>query len=195
MALIMWLGLAGPVVESDGTATVVCPDRLLLVTMQVAMGSMVAGAAFTLMFGFAGMLYLPDSFQGDGRLLYAAGFVLVVGGIGLWKRFANGNGAVQLRLAPDGFDFFDGTKTGSGTWEQAVGVRDRVPGTRPRDNFLDCVADGRRPAAGHAGAQFAGGDARPLRNLVRYYRDRPESRGELTDGRAVDRLCDAMDQR
>lgn len=91
-----------------------------------------------------------------------------------------------IRLSADGYQFLDGLKTGSGRWTEVAAVTDQQDGAR----FTPLVfksTDG-QVASIESSAMYAGPDGRPLYELVRYYWQHPESRGELTNGQALERF-------
>lgn len=98
------------------------------------------------------------------------------------------NGMGWIRLDSDGYRFLDGLNKGGGRWNDLEAVTDQLDGARGR--FTPLVfrsADG-SIASIESSAMYAGPDGRPLYELVRYYWQHPESRGELTNGQALERF-------
>ena len=115
--------------------------------------------------------------------------VLVVTGVPLlWRNLRRGC-TKYLRLTPDGFELAQGWRSESGDWDQVKDVTDAAPGqqTSTSGPVVFVMSDGSAPTIA-AGSMTPNGKA--LRELVRFYWRQPESRSELTDGRALERLVD-----
>ena len=106
----------------------------------------------------------------------------------LWRNFRRGS-TKYLRLTPSGFELEEGWRSQSGDWDQVKDVTDAAPGqqTSTSGPVVFVMSDGSAPTIA-AGSMTPNGKA--LRELVRFYWQHPESRGELTDGRALERLVD-----
>jgi hypothetical protein len=106
----------------------------------------------------------------------------------LWRNVRRG-GTKYLRLTPDGFEIVQGWRPDRGDWAEVRDVTDEVPGQQaPTPGAVVFVmSDDSAPTL--AAASFTP-DGSALRDLVRFYSEHPESRGELSDGRALKRLAD-----
>lgn len=98
------------------------------------------------------------------------------------------NGMGWIRLNADGYQFLDGLKTGSGRWGDLEAVTDQLDGVEGRFTPLAFRSTDGKVTSIESSAMYAGPDGRPLYELVRYYWQHPESRGELTDGQALERF-------
>jgi hypothetical protein len=114
--------------------------------------------------------------------------IVLMGAPMLWRNLRRGS-TKYLRLMPDGFELSQGLRLHSGDWEQVQDVADEAPGRQaPTPGAIVFVM-----TDDSAHTLAAGGitpDGAALRQLVRFYWEHPESRGELTDGRALKRLAD-----
>jgi hypothetical protein len=119
-----------------------------------------------------------------------SGVVILIGVPVVWRNFRRGS-TKYLRLTPKGFELAYGWRSASGDWAQVEDVADEAPGQQQAATpgaVVFVMSDGSAPSIA-AGSFTPEGES--LRDLVRYYWEHPESRGELTDGRAVKRLADA----
>jgi hypothetical protein len=96
--------------------------------------------------------------------------------------------STTIRLTPSGFELSEGFRSNSGDWEQVRDVTDEAPGNKaPTPSAVVFIMSDESAATIAAGAFTRDGTA--LRELVRFYWQHPESRGELTDGLALKRLA------
>ena len=119
---------------------------------------------------------------------FTAGVLVLTTAPLLWRNLRRGC-TKYLRLTPGGFELEEGWRSESGDWDQVKDVTDAAPGqqTSTSGPVVFVMSDGSAPTIA-AGAMTPNGKA--LRELVRFYWQHPESRGELTDGRALERLVD-----
>jgi hypothetical protein len=106
----------------------------------------------------------------------------------LWRNVSRGGTTKYLRLTPQGFELSEGLRSESGEWARVADISDQVPTQQaPSANgTVVFVMSDERTHTIAASAMTPGGAA--VRELVRFYWKNPESRGELTDGRALKRL-------
>jgi hypothetical protein len=122
-------------------------------------------------------------------LPFVSGVIVVTAVPILWRNLRRGSSR-YLRLTPDGFEIAQGWRPQSGDWEQVQDVTDEAPGQQaPAPGAVVFVMSHDSAHTLAAGAMTPDGEA--LRDLVRFYWEHPESRGELTDGRAFKRLANA----
>lgn len=195
------LGLAGasakygsnavrPRAEVDGLGTTVRPDRLLDVSLGIAVLGMGVNVAFAWVWATTSsadwQLAVPTWLVAGARITgVLVGVVICLSLTGFVRRGAS----THLRLAPAGVDVGRGVRTRSAGWDQ---IRDVVYDP-PR---------GRWAIRGSLAVAVSGGDAlrirtemftshgAALRDLVDYYWRHPDARDELVDGRAAERLRD-----
>lgn len=98
------------------------------------------------------------------------------------------NGMSWIRLNADGYQFLDGLKRGSGLWSDLAAVTDQLDGVEGRFTPLAFRSTDGKVTSIQSSAMYAGPDGRPLYELVRHYWQHPESRGELTNGQALERF-------
>ena len=107
----------------------------------------------------------------------------------LWRNVSRGGTTKYLRLTPQGFELSEGLRSASGDWAQVMDISDQVPRQQaPSPGAVVFVMSDESTPRIAAGAMTPDGSA--LRDLVRFYWEQPDSRGELTDGRALKRLAD-----
>jgi hypothetical protein len=105
----------------------------------------------------------------------------------LWRNVSRGGTTKYLRLTPNGFELSEGLRSNSGDWEQVRDVSDEAPSPKaPTPSAVVFVMSDDTAPTITAGAMTPDGTA--LRELVRFYWEHPEFRGELTDGGALKRL-------
>jgi hypothetical protein len=136
----------------------------------------------------AGRLAIPVPPFMRYSLPFVCAAIAVTGVPMVWRNFRRG-GIKFLRLTPNGFELSEGWRSAAGDWAEVEDVADEAPGQQAptRGAVVFVMADDSAPTIA-AGAITPDGTA--LRELVRFYWEHPESRGELTDGRALKRLAD-----
>lgn len=139
-------------------------------------------------FGPLGKLDIPVPHAMRFSLPFMAAVTAAIGAPMSWRTLRRGC-TKYLRLTPDGFDMVQGWRPRSGAWAQVENVTDVAPGqTGPVPaTIVVLMSDG-------STVSFAAGSCTPdghvLRQLVEFYWRHSEHRGELTDGRALERLKD-----
>lgn len=117
-----------------------------------------------------------------------AGVVVLTGVPAMWLTVRRGS-TKYLRLTPAGYDMAESYKPERGGWDEIADITGVVPESyRQVPNPLVLVKRDGTAAVFGAGSTTPGGSE--LRELVRFYWQHPESRGELTNGRALERLSD-----
>lgn len=100
---------------------------------------------------------------------------------------AKRGGIGSLRLTADGFRFVEAFSTIAGTWSQVTDVTSQAPADRPANSPLVMVmTDGQIKMLKESALYTRDGHA--ILQFVTFYWSNPDSRVELTDGRALERL-------
>ena len=176
-----------PIGEFDGEGTTFKPDRGIDIPVLVSLSGLVVASGMITVLAPPGKLDIPIPPFMRYSLPFMCGVLLLTGVPLLWRNLRRGC-TKYLRLTPDGFELAQGWHSQSGDWEQVKDVTDEAPGQQASTsgNVVFVMSDDSAPTIA-AGAITPEGAA--LRELVRFYWQHPESRGELTDGRAVKRLA------
>lgn len=189
--------MATPECSYDANGTTLRPDRRL---EQLGRQVCVLGIPTCAAMGLLGIydmvhqgispLHLSD---GDNPIevigrLYKLAFGLGTFVFVIYWHSMRRNGMAWLRLNADGYQFLDGLHTGNGRWSDLAAVTNQLDGVRGRFTPLVFKSTDGSVASIESSAMYSGPDGRPLYELVRYYWQHPESRGELTDGQALERF-------
>jgi hypothetical protein len=177
-----------PRVKFDGGGTTFRPDSGIDIPIQIAVFGIVLACALFVTFAPLGKVDIPMPHSMRYSIPFTSGLLLVMGVPLVWRNFLRG-GTKYLRLTPSGYELAQGWGSASGDWEQVQDVTDDVPGQQaPTPGAVVFVMSDDSAHTLAAGGITPDGTA--LRELVRFYWKHPESRGELTDGRAPKRLAD-----
>lgn len=177
-----------PRAEVDDEGTTFRPDRGIDTPVQVSLSGLVAASAMITVLVPTGRLDIPIPPFMRYSLPLVCAVVVLTGVPTLWRNFRRG-GTSHLRLTPDGFELAQGWRSLSGDWEQVRDVTDEVPGQQaPTPGAVVFVLSD--DSAPMIAARSMTPDGEAMRELAQFYWEHPESRGELTDGRAVKRLAD-----
>jgi len=190
LSLIM-LGEVVPRATFDAGGTTVRPDRRIDGLDQFAVVSMVIAAALFAAFHRLGRIDVPLPSAHHQYVVVSASVAALAGISQVVAMFARGGLSFQ-KLTPLGFELGQGLSSVRGEWDDVVLISDRRPGKEPPfRSTLFVKFRNARTRSQAIDSYTPGGDA--LRRLVRYYWINPEARGELTDGRAVERLNGLLD--
>jgi hypothetical protein len=175
--------------EVDDAGTTIRPDRGIDFPVQVSLFGLVVASALIAVLAPVGKLGIPVPPFMRLSLPFVSTVIVVTGAPMLWRNLRRGS-TKYLRLTPDGFEIAQGWRPQCGDWAQVEDVTDEAPGqTAPTPSTIVVVmADGSAPTMAAASCTP---DGTALRQLVRFYWQHPEYRGELTDGLALKRLADA----
>jgi hypothetical protein len=176
--------------EFDSAGTTIRPDRGIDVPVQVAMlGLAVASVLMTVLVPL-GRLDIPMPPSARYSVPFTCAVLAVTAPPMSWRMLRRGS-TKYLRLTPDGFEIAQGWQPRGGNWAQVVDVTDTAPGQTAATPgaIVVIMSDGSAPTMA-AGACTP--DGRALRELVRFYWQHPEHRGELTDGDALNRMADEL---
>ncbi len=181
-------GKVTPRGEFDGAGITVRPDRGIDIPIQISLLGLVVASALIAIFLPPGKLDIPVPPAMRFSLPFVSAVIAVTGAPMLWRNLRRGS-TKYLRLTPDGFEIVQGWRPQSGDWAQVVDVTDAAPDqSAPTPSAIVVVmSDGSAPSLAAASSTP---DGRALRELVRFYWQHPERRGELTDGQALQRLTD-----
>lgn len=143
--------------------------------------------------GISFVCYVPS-----GRLAIGIGgarqiyYPIIVAGLVCWFSYlllrGRSNGWGYLKLSPEGFEVSNSvTTTASGAWDDVVDVIDQAP----KGKTVSCPAvmvmtDGEAQTINSLPTYQVNGAA--LYWAIRHYWLHPENRGELANGRAIERL-------
>jgi hypothetical protein len=181
-------GNIAPRVKFDDGGTTFRPDAGIDIPVQTAVFGIVFACALLVIFAPLGMVDIPMPHSMRYSIPFTSGLLLVMGVPLVWRNFLRGS-TKYLRLTPNGFELSEGWRSAAGDWAEVEDITDEAPGQQAstRGAVVFVMADDSAPTIA-AGAITPDGTA--LRELVRFYWEHPESRGELTDGRALKRLAD-----
>lgn len=181
-------GKQTPRVNVDDDGTTFRPDPGIDIPVQVSLiGGVVAGGLVAVLVPL-GKLDIPIPSGLRYAIPFMAALIVVIGAPMLWRNISRGGTTKYLRLSTQGFELSEGLRSASGDWAQVEEISDQVP-TQQARSAGDAVVFVMSDKSAHtiaAGAMTPDGSA--VRELVRFYWKNPESRGELTDGRALERL-------
>lgn len=167
----------------DGAGTTIRPDRGIDLPVQVSLLGLIVASAIIAVLAPLGKLDIPVPPFMRLPLPFVSAVIVVTGGPMLWRNLRRGS-TRYLRLTPDGFEVVQGWRSASGDWEQVEDVTDEVPGQQaPTPGAVVFVMSDE--SAPTSAAQSMTPDGSAIRELVRFYWTHPESRDELTDGRAL----------
>ena len=183
-------GNVAPRVDVDDGGTTFWPDRLVEMPTYIGLLGAVSACAVYTIFAPADMVTISVPHNMRHSMPFASGALMVMGVPMLWRYFRRGS-TKYLRLTPSGFELEESYRIESGDWNQVEDVtaeaRDQKWSTSGPIVFV--MSDGSSPTIA-AGSMTTNGAA--LRELVRFYWEHPESRDELTDGAAVERLARSL---
>lgn len=149
------------------------------------LGGLVGSACYLVLSWWGDSGRLPLAAAGNGgvaRFLMAALLVLSAGGlIALLRTREPG----RLRIDVDGNTHFDILRTRTASWSEVESVTDEA-GRRVRNPVVFTVRNGKPIVVSNADRYGSGGAAAYW--LARHYWRHPADRGELVDGRALERL-------
>jgi hypothetical protein len=181
-------GKVTPRVEFDDAGTTIRPDRGIDIPVLVSLFGLVVASALIAVLTPLGKLDIPVPAAMRFSLPFVSAVIVLTGAPLLWRNLRRGS-TKYMRLMPGGFELAQGWLSHSGDWAEVEDVTDEAPGqTAPTPNAIVMVmADGSAPTMAAASCTP---DGVALRQLVRFYWQHPDNRGELTDGRALKRLAD-----
>ena len=174
-------------VHIDDSGTTFRPDRRVDVCLMAATVGLFVAMVLYAIFAPLDMAYLPVP-RGDHKYLMATAIVGVVVGLPSIRQILLKRGMSYLRMSPDGFETGNAYSSVSRAWEEVTAVSDKpAPDRRPPNTGTTYITteDGRTRTV-PSDWYTPGGHA--LRDLVRFYWLHPESRDELIDRRAAQRL-------
>jgi hypothetical protein len=177
-----------PRVKFDNGGTTFRPDGGIDIPIQISVFGLVLASALFVIFAPLGKVDIPVPPSMRYSIPFTCGVVVLMGVPLVWRNFRRG-GTKYLRLTPSGYELAQGWGSASGDWEQVQDVTDEAPGQQaPTPGAVVFVMSDDSAQTLAAGGITPDGSA--LRELVRFYWQHPESRGELTDGRALKRLAE-----
>jgi hypothetical protein len=177
-----------PHMAVDDAGTTFWPDRGIDIPIQVSLVGAVVASALIAVLVPLGKLDIPVPPFMRLSLPFMSVVMVAMGAPMLWRNVSRGGTTKYLRLTPDGFELSEGFRSTSGNWEQVRDVTDEAPEQKaPTPGAVVFVMSDESAATIAAGGMTADGTA--LRELVRFYWEHPDSRDELTDGRALKRLA------
>jgi hypothetical protein len=181
-------GRQAPRVEVDDAGTTFRPDRGIDIPIQVSLVGAVVASALIAVIAPLGKLDIAVPPFMRYSLPFVGAVIVAMGAPMLWRNVSRGGTTKYLRLTPTGFELSEGLRSHAGGWEQVRDIADEAPGKQvPTPGAIVFVMSDDTAPTIAAGAMTPDGSA--MRDLVRFYWQHPESRGELTDGRALKRLA------
>jgi hypothetical protein len=185
--LLVMLGKVTPRAEYTDQGTTIRPDRAVDGLLQWATVAAVIAVTTYAIFTPLKKIDIPLPYGKRMFLVLAIGTALT-GIANLWTLLKRG-GVSFLRLHQHGFELGQGISSVDGAWDDIADIADRRPGKSPpfRATLFVVFHDGRTRTVAVDSYTPKGA---ALRRFVRFYWLNPDQRGELTDGRAVQRLAD-----
>jgi hypothetical protein len=187
-----------PRVSVDGSGTTWSNSRSRDISNGAVTLGLFASFGSLCVLGLAKRIHIPllDEYP---SMYLAFGVVALVCVAGLVSMARRGTSA-YVRLTPQGFAFAYGFAASTGRWSDVVAVTDDVlpmrfgigrfkieqPGGPSPCAITMVMRDG--PKYGVPDGNYVAASGGALRELVRFYWQHPGERGELTDGRASERL-------
>ena len=172
-------------VAFDDAGTTLRPDRNVDGVLMASTIAVFIAMALYAFFAPQDMIVIRMPNDNQRPFVIACIVGLLVGLPSMWHLLKQ-RGMSRLRMTVDGMEVGSAVSTRSRTWKEVTDVSDRPrDGRRPSGTTYITTADGHTrilPSDWYT----PGGQA--LRELVRFYWQRPDAREELTDGRAVERL-------
>lgn len=180
-------GKVSPRVEFDGEGTTVRPDRGIDIPLQIALLGLTIAGGLSAIFGPLKQVQIPVPEQMRYAVPFVGAVAAIMGAPIMWRTLRRGS-FQYLRMTPTGFVVVQGWRPQSGDWAQVVDVAEAAPNqTAPTPNAV-VVVTADDSVITLPGASFTP-EGRQLRQWVRFYWLHPDSRGELTDERAMKRLA------
>ena len=181
------LGRVTPRIQCDSEGTTFRPDPGVDIPMQAAViGAVVACVLITILLPM-GKLAIPVPPNMRYSLPFMAGVLAITGAPMACRNMLRGSMS-YLRLTAEGFEIAQGWGHQGAEWALVESVAsDSRNQKAPTPSAIVFVMSDKTELTVSAGTYTPAGAA--LRELVRHYWQHPESRAELTDGRAADRLA------
>lgn len=185
MLAVIASGKVKPRVEREDGGITVRPDRrvdnLLMASTFGAFGAMACYAVFAPL----GMIAIRTPRNDQSYFVFACAAAVLVGLFSV-RQIIKRRGTSYVRMTVDGLELGNTVSSVERSWGQVAEVADRAPNARQASGttYITTADGGTRilPSDWYT----PGGQA--LRELVRFYWQHPESRGELADGRVLQRL-------
>ncbi|KWX65987.1 hypothetical protein [Mycobacterium sp. NAZ190054] len=181
-------GAARPRTEYGAAGTVIRPAKWLDPVSIVGFICGVLAAGLYLVFAPQGMVdYVPRGTLRVGVISLCV-FILTFGIPVLYRMFQHGDS--HLRLHPDGFEIWNGHWGifKRGEWDEIQQILDRP--ARGRSIGREMIVFKLPKSSAMLVTDTITDNSDALREWVRFYWHHPECRGELVDGRALQRLHD-----
>ena len=180
-------GRVAPRVENDSAGTTFRPDRSMDIPVQAALAGLVLATALITILLPIGKLTIPVPPNMRVALPFMAAAIAVTGAPMVWRNLRRGSTS-YLRLTVEGFEIAQGWRHRSASWSSVKDVASEAPSqTKPTPGAIVFVMSD--DAAWTLTALSFAPDGAALRDLVRFYWQHPESRDELIDGRAAERIA------
>lgn len=205
MALVTLLGLAafcfGIAVQSlrvqtrkvvpegrfDPEGLTILPDRLFNIALLVGTSGLVLAMALIAIFMPMHKLDLPMPGPPTSWMVITFAAAGAIYGLPLVINNLRHRTTKYLRITPDLVEIYEGRSPVTARWDQirSIGGGDQLRDPSQATKLVIMMDDG-KTATLSGGAFTPEGTA--LRDLVRFYWQHPENRGELTSGAALERL-------
>lgn len=185
--VVLTLTVSGSAADTrwDGVGTTVRVNPSIAWAWGVALLGGAVGSSCYLVFVSYGDTELPFATTGRGGpsryLLSALLLMSIIGLIALLRTRESG----RLRFSVDGVEHADMFRTRSARWEDLIDISDKSEKSA-RNPIVFSTNDAKPIVVPNADRFGVGGPA--LYWMARHYWNHPESRDELHDGRALDRL-------
>jgi hypothetical protein len=173
-------------VSVDSTGMTLRPDRRLGIFVAVAGAFFIPGAALIVVFVPRGAIDIPMSrgMQIFSPILMACAlFTAIAGTITVMKR----GGLGYLRVSPSGLENTSPRFAAFVAWDDVVRIEDSAE-KRTRKAIVLCRKDGGEEIVEGLHWYVPGGAA--LYWMIQHYWSHPDDRGELVDGRGLERLSE-----
>jgi hypothetical protein len=173
--------------NTDPTGTTLRADRGFSLLVVLALAVLIPVGVFMVLTTVTGDLQLFTSARGRvvSVVLMSAATLIAAGGlISAWRR----GGIGSVTLTSDGVEIADIVRTTNVSWDGVVAVDDHSDSKKTRKAVVLRCSDGGESVID--GADFYVPNGAGLYWMVRHYWRHAQDRGELTDGRAVQKLSE-----
>ncbi|KUI34704.1 hypothetical protein AU195_09295 [Mycobacterium sp. IS-1496] len=181
-------GLVPYRVQQDASGTTVLPDRWVGILGLVMLLAFTTAAVLYNVLYFTGTLDMSTSSLPQRASPYAFDVVVILVVWQVVTGWRRGNGWGYVRLTPVGIENTDLLHSKSHKWDDVADVLDRAEKKRSRRAIVLALKDGGETIIEGADLYVPRGVG--LYWMVRHYWQHADDRGELTDGRAHERLIE-----
>lgn len=185
MLVLVAIRQVTPRVSHDDSATTFRPDRRVDRLLMAASVAAFVAMAFYAIFAPLDMLDIRPP-RGYGWYLVFSCIAGTLVGVFSLRQIIRRRGTSYVRMTVDGIETGTTMTSVEQLWDEVTDVADRKPNARHPNGATYIMTTG-----GHARelpTHWYTPDGHAFREVIRFYWQNPETRGELADGRAIHRL-------